>query len=45
VNQSDWLRKRYKKGKKSGCAPEIGALLLIAMAAAWALQSSIHSAL
>ena len=53
MNQSDWLRKRYRKGKNTGCAPEIGAELLIGLGVAWAVHSSlfagiaslIHSAL
>lgn len=33
MNQADWLRKRFKQGKKLGCAPEIGAFLLVLAAA------------
>ena len=35
MNQADWLRKRIRKGKKLGCAPEIGALLCLALGSAW----------
>ncbi|MSQ03804.1 MAG: hypothetical protein EXR71_18275 [Myxococcales bacterium] len=36
MNQADWLRKRMRKGKRLGCAPEIGAVLLVSMLAlAW----------
>ncbi len=41
MNQSDWLRKRYRQGKKAGCAPEIGAVFLLA----FLLYSGIHSVL
>jgi len=41
MNQDDWLRKRYKQGKKMGCAPEIGAIFLVALLA----YSAIHSTL
>lgn len=38
MNQADWLRKRFRHGKKLGCAPEIGAFFLVMLAAAalWA---------
>ncbi len=44
MNQADWLRKRMRKGKRLGCAPEIGALLLLSilvfawMRPAWAVE-------
>ncbi len=44
MNQADWLRKRLRKGKKLGCAPEIGALFLVVLAIgvwagpAWAVE-------
>ena len=41
MNQSDWLRKRYRQGKKAGCAPEIGAVFLLAIL----FYSGIHSVL
>lgn len=33
MNQRDWLRKRYRHGKRLGCAPEIGAFMLLLFAA------------
>ncbi len=33
MNQGDWLRKRHRPGKGLGCAPEIGAFLLLVFAA------------
>lgn len=41
MNQSDWLRKRYKQGKKAGCAPEIGAALLLAILAYSGIASTL----
>ena len=36
MNQADWLRKRFAKGKRLGCAGEIGAFVLIsAVVAGW----------
>jgi hypothetical protein len=34
VNQDDWLRKRMRGKKRPGCGTEIGALVLI-LVAAW----------
>lgn len=34
MNQADWLRKRLRSAKKLGCAPEIGAALLVTVALA-----------
>ncbi len=33
MNQADWLRKRLRSARKAGCAPEIGALALLAVGA------------
>lgn len=35
MNQADWLRKRFRHGKKLGCAPEIGAFLLAMAGLGW----------
>jgi hypothetical protein len=32
MNQDDWLRKRMRGKKRPGCAPEIGAFVLVAVA-------------
>lgn len=38
MNQGDWLRKRYRQGKGLGCAPEIGAFMLLGLAAVFAMN-------
>lgn len=35
MNQADWLRKRYREGKRLGCATEIGAAILLTVGALW----------
>jgi hypothetical protein len=44
MNQSDWLRKRYKSKKRegTGCAPEIGSFFLVLAATMYALSCAVR---
>jgi len=44
MNQADWLRKRMRSARKLGCAPEIGAALLLALLAAHLLHTGLAHA-
>ncbi|GDX81011.1 hypothetical protein LBMAG42_28220 [Deltaproteobacteria bacterium] len=41
MNQGDWLRKRYRQGKRLGCAPEIGAFVLLGLAGLFAMKPAL----